>query len=149
MARHVLKDYPGLGESLVRAASRGLTVLCLAPSAGTLPIPGTKNSALPLPHRLTLRRADVIRGLDKRIDAEAWVSGNSVVTSLVIRGDEGAVHGDVDAGGWPWVEIAYGKPRGKLVFCGFGIIRPWDASPSPRFVFARALEHLTETSGAE
>jgi hypothetical protein len=144
-----LKDYPGLSETLVRASSRGLAVLCLAPSAGTVPIPGTKNAVLPPPHRLSLRRADVIRSLDKRIDAEAWATGNTVVTSLVIRGDEGAVQGEVDAGGWPWVEIAYGKPHGRLVFCGFGIMQAWDASPSPRFVFVRVLEHLTETSGAE
>lgn len=44
---------------------------------------------------------------------------------------------------WPWWVSRYGE-HGVLVVCGFGIIRHWRESPTPRFLLARMLENLTQ-----
>ena len=40
---------------------------------------------------------------------------------------------------------------GKLVICGFDFMgkNKWDASPTPRYLFARLLEYLTEKNAPE
>ncbi len=43
------RDYRSLGETIVKAAARGVPVLCLAPGEGTLVLPGTAGSDLPPP----------------------------------------------------------------------------------------------------
>ena len=32
---------------------------------------------------------------------------------------------------------------GKLIFCQFALLKHWDASPTPRYLFARILETLS------
>ena len=64
------KDEKGLGETLVKLASGGLSVLILAPSAGEVAIPGIGGPAGGL-EELTFRR-DIVRTLDKRLDSDGW-----------------------------------------------------------------------------
>ena len=49
------KDYRGLGEEMVKAAARGVPVLCLAPGDGSLTLPGSEGAGMPRPVSLTLR----------------------------------------------------------------------------------------------
>jgi len=138
-------DYRGLPEIVCQAAARGVPVLCLAPSGGDFPIPGTEAVDLPAPSRIVLRRLDVIAELDKRLDATAWPpDGRVLASSLAVTGERRIVAARVaeDEKGWPWLEVRCAAKRGKLIVCGFGIIGKWEAGPTPRFLFARLLEYL-------
>ena len=144
------KDEPGLAEVLIQAASRGVSVLCLAPLAGPFPLPGTDNG-LPAPGSLVLKRQDVITRLDKRLDASAWAPDGQVLASAFqIKAEEGQVIAEVQPAppvasgkGWSWLQLDYPERKGRFVMCGFGLIRHWDASPTPRYLLARLLEHVT------
>jgi hypothetical protein len=139
------KNDAGLGETLARAAARGLPVLCLAPKEGSFALPGAEGSGLPVPDGLELRRAEVITRVDKRLDAKAWPPSGSVVASgLALKTEEGKVVAEAAAGGtgWPWLEAEFGD-RGRLAVCGFALIERWDATPAPRYFFAGVLKRLT------
>ena len=145
------RDYRALSALMLHAAARGLPVVCLAPAGGQATILDPDDEALPSPNALRLRRADVIRQLDKRLDRIAWPpDGRIVQSSLVLRGERGPVVGVVTEGGegWPWLELSFGptqvteKKGGQLIICGFGIIDKWEAGPTPRFLFARMLEYV-------
>lgn len=133
----------GLGIALKKAASSGLTVLCLAPASGELAIPGL-GSAVDL-EELTFRK-DIVRKLDKRLDADGWPpDGQAIASTLTVKkGDDSAV-GEVAAGpgGWPWVEARSGT--GRWAVCGYAIVAKWEAGPTPRYFFARMLEYLTDS----
>ena len=139
------KDYPALPDSLIQAAARGLPVLCLAPAQGTLPIPGMEKLRGFRPASLAWRSGDVIAEIDKRLDALSWSGGEMIASTISLTAEERMVQGEVvPAGGWPWMEATYPETHGRLVICGFGIIRQWDASPTPRFLFDRLLERISE-----
>jgi len=137
-------DYHALPEMIVRAAAAGHPVLCLAPAAGTLPLPGTAGTDFPAPARLNLRRNAVITELDKHLDADDWPAGNPILTSVNIQAQHDQVTGEIAKGaaGWPWLEYSYPQNKGSLLICGFGIITQWDAGPTPRFLLARLLEYV-------
>jgi hypothetical protein len=141
------KDYPDLAETLLRAAAAGRPVLCLAPAAGTLPVPGA-DSRLPQPRALSWRRSDHITTLDHRLDATAWPpEGKVVASTLALKAEDGAVVAEVGRGAddWPWLEAEFPARKGRLIVSGFGLFgKAWDAGPAPRYLFARMLEVLTD-----
>lgn len=183
----VWRDHRSLGETMVKAAARGVPVLCLAPGEGALVLPGSEGAELPQPASLTLRREDVIKELDQRLDAAWPPQGLSSVSRLAIKSDRDQVVaeagawppstairarqdvrgvGDVKlpspagrtrqdgrgAGGegslqpphaWPWLEVRYPAPKGRLLVCGFGIIRHWEATPAARYLLSELLVRLT------
>ena len=137
------------------------------PGMGPVPVPGMGpelaelgrgETDFPSPSRIALRRGDVIGELDKRLDARAWPpDGRVIASSLLVGGGRQRLghrglaigdHGPVIAQvfqadlGWPWLEIGFSAKRGKLIVCGFGLMRKWNAGPTPRFLFARLLEYL-------
>jgi hypothetical protein len=137
------KEEPALAAILVKLAARGLPVLCLAPSEGTLSLPSAGETG---PQGLTLRRRSVISRLDKRLDALAWpMDGKIVSSSLKPNVEDGALTGEVVAGegGWPWLEMEH-EGKGRLIVCGFGIVKHWAEGPAPRFLFAVLLKRLAE-----
>ncbi len=147
------KDYRGLSEILLKAASAGVPVLCLAPAGGEIRVPGIGSDEPPSPAGISLRRQDILRQLDKRLDAEAWPpDGKVAISGIKLVGERGVVSGQVTVGddGWPWLEISFGKgtdetnrqARGKVVICGFGIVEKWESGPAPRFLLARLLEYM-------
>jgi len=146
-----LAEYRGLAKVMVTAASRGVPVICLAPSGGEMAMPGSEGSDLPAPATIILRRNDAVSALDKRLDALAWpADGNAVASRLVLKGDRNRVVAEVGAAeaGWPWMEISFPARRGKLVVCGFAVVRKWDEGPVPRYLLLRLMEHLAaEPSG--
>lgn len=140
-----LRDYRRLPEALIRASVQGRRALCLAPSEGVVVIPGMGDSDLPLPTSLLFRREDLIASLDKRLDGSGWPPGGKIAFStLVLKGGRGAVAVEVAEGdeGYSWLEMGFSPAHGKLVFCGFGMIRQWEFGPTPRFLLARLFEYL-------
>ena len=145
------KDEAGLAEAMVQAASRGVPVLCLAPKDGGFPLPGADNG-LPVPASLKLLRHDIISKLDKRFDAAAWAPNNEVVArSLAVKTEDGKVIAEVVDGAkdWPWLQLDYAEKKSRLVVVGFPIIQRWEHSPTPRYLLARLLKHVTELSAGE
>ena len=135
-----------LPEVMMRLAARGISVVCLAPSAGVVPLPSGALGGLPSPDRLVFRRQDAITALDKRLDAKAWPpDGVLVANSLSIESDRSRVVARVSDSrqGWPWIEMHYPDQGATLLICGFGIIERWDAGPTPRYLFARMLEFVS------
>jgi hypothetical protein len=97
------QKHRGLAESLARAAARGVPVLCLAPAAGELPVPGTGDQ--PPVEGVELRRRDVIRDFDKRLDADYWPPPGKVAKSgLGVVSRRGSVVMEVadSPEAWPW-----------------------------------------------
>lgn len=144
------KEYRGLGSMMSKAAAAGVPVLCLAPAGGEATLPGIGDSDLPRPDRIVLERGDVIKRLDKRLDAGAWPpDGVVAASSLKLRGERGPVVGEVTNGGegWSWVEMESGQGKTKFVICGFKVIEKWKTGPTPRFLFARALEYVAAREG--
>jgi hypothetical protein len=140
------QEEAGLAEALVQAAGRGLPVLCLAPSAGTFPIP-QKEKGPTSPGSLFFQNQDIIRKLDKRLDAVGWAPDNQVVaSSLILGAEDGKVVGTILEGdkGWSWLQLDYPSTKGRLILCGFALTRQWDAGPAPRYLLARLLEHVSE-----
>jgi hypothetical protein len=133
------KDEPGLADALLGLARRGVTVICLAPSAGTVPVPGTERDG---GEDVSLLRSDAITKLDKRLDAAAWGGGEVIASTLALKAVEGSVVAEVvgGPGGWPWLQVGYPQTRGRLIVCGFAVIARWQASPTPRYLFAKLIE---------
>ncbi len=138
------QKYRGLPRIMIQVAAKGIPVLCLAPSDGQFVLPGTQEADLPRPSRITFRRADVIRELDKRLDAGTWPPDGKVAAGgVALKSDRDRVIAQVVAGdaGWPWLEVRFAGGRGKLIVCSFALMRKWDAGPTPRFLFARLLAY--------
>jgi hypothetical protein len=137
-------DYGELGKELLAAAHRGVSVICLAPAAGELHLPfDSPGDAAPA--RISLRRTDVIRELDKRFSL-VWSAERAIeLRDLTIAAEKDAIVGKATepGHGWPWVEVQYEKPQARLVWCGLGLIRSWDESPTPRYLLSRLLETLS------
>ncbi len=142
------KDHPELFEALTQAAAGGLPVLCLAPSGGSVPVPGAAGVKGPKPRAVTWRKRDHIVVLDARLDATAWPPDDKLVAStLTLKVEDGAVVAEVGRGDadWPWLEAEYPTKKGRLIVCGFGLFgKAWDAGPTPRYLFARILEIMAE-----
>ena len=133
-----------LGKLLTANAARGLRIICLAPSA--------QESALPLAleerqaNRLLFYRNDVLLKFDKRFSF-VWIPQQSIQERnllLALEAEAMVAKGSEPGSGWPWLEIQFEKPPGRLVWCGFGVIRQWDASPTPRYLLARMFESLAQ-----
>lgn len=140
-----LQEYRRLPEALIRAAVQGRRALCLAPSEGVVVIPGMGDSDLPPPTSLLFRREDLISSLDKRLDGAGWPpEGKVAVSTLVLKGARGSVAVEVAEGnvGYSWLEMGFSPAHGKLVLCGFGMVRQWEFGPTPRFFLARLFEYL-------
>jgi hypothetical protein len=140
-----LEAYRGLPGIMVKAAARGTPVLCLAPADGQVDVPGSAGAEWPDPEYLALRRSSVIRGLDKRLDAESWPPDGKIASrGLALRSERNRVLAQVtDQGkGWPWLEVGFTARRGRLIVCLFDVIEKWEAGPVPRFLLVRLFEYL-------
>jgi hypothetical protein len=133
-----------LGGDLLAAAERGAFVICLAPTAGDLPLPFDVTSR-PAAASLTFRRSDVIQELDKRLSLGQGAEGPGEIRGLKIVADSANVRGTaVEPGkGWPWVEARFAETGGRLTWCGFGLVRSWKTSPTPRYLLARLFERAS------
>jgi len=139
------KDEKGLSATLHKLATAGRTVLILAPASGELAIPGIGGPIAGL--RDLSFRSEIVRTLDERLDPDGWLpDGQAIASTVVVKMGEDSLGGEVakGPGGWPWVEARATAGKGRWALCGLGIIAKWNAGPTPRFLFARMLEYLTE-----
>jgi len=131
------REQQKLAESLLRAAQRGVPVLCLAPSEGDIP--------LMYSNRLVLERGEVVRRYDKRFDEIPTVCH----FSLEPRRNEVVLSATNDQEGWSWLDMEFPeksseKPSGRLIVCGLGMV-----TPVPRYLFVRLLEELSRVPSTE
>ena len=129
---------------MVRTAARGLPVVCLAPAAGTMPVPGVGDNRLPRPTAIFLRQSDAIAALDKRLDT-AWPPDGKAVTSRIeLKASRFGVTGEVTTGddGWPWLEAVFAE-RGRLLVCGFALVAKWESGPTPRYLLGNMLSYAS------
>ncbi|MCE9551849.1 MAG: hypothetical protein K8T91_00515 [Planctomycetes bacterium] len=139
------QDYKSLAAAMVKLAARGVPVLCLAPGDGTMPLPGGEGADLPTPESLALRHEDVITELDKRLDAKTWPLEAKITSSrLVIKSHRDQVLVEVrrQPRGYCWLEARY-PGKGRLLICGFAIIKPWEATPAPRYLLSELFARLS------
>ncbi|HBA86308.1 MAG TPA: hypothetical protein DCZ95_19685 [Verrucomicrobia bacterium] len=139
-----LGNYPGLFDEMLRATQAGHAVLCLAPSDGSLALPGTQGFQGPRPVSMRFLQNAVITELDKRLDAEAWpADGRVTARELVLKSERQIVAGEflAEGEGWPWFEAKF-PGGGQLVICGFAVMEKWAEGPAPRFLLARVIENL-------
>ena len=148
--RTSLAKHDGLLDDLQATAARGIPVLCLASEEGHFPWPGKADRI----GSVTLRRTDVIRELDKRLDAAIWPSGKSPVSRGLIvttRQDDVIAEVSEKPTAWPWCEWLFAshchdnessKETTRLIWCGFRVIEAWDDGPTPRYLLARMFERL-------
>ena len=132
-----------LFESLLHAASRGVSVLCLAPADGVLRLDALRNQEIIRPVHMAFQQSEVIRTYDKRFDELAIASQfklaslrNEVVVEIVSSEND-----------WSWLDIKFpasspSRPSGHLMFCGLGIISHWESTPVPRYLFLHLLHDL-------
>jgi hypothetical protein len=140
-----LVDHRSLAETVVPLAARGVPVLWLAPSEGSFVLPGSETSAPPRPARVIFRELEAQAEWDKRLDAGTWAAEERVTRfALVARSGRVLVEANRQDG-WPWLQLKYSAPKGRLMLCGAALMEPWEEGPSPRFLFARLLEELSQT----
>jgi hypothetical protein len=144
------REMPALWDTLNRVAASGVPVLCLTPADGTVEMPGTAETSLPAPRRVTWRRSDVAADLHACLAWPSAVDGKPTLRPFSLRGEGASVMIDM-AGhdpGWPWLEIDYAAPRGKLILCGMSLGQHWEASPTPAWLFAAMMEYLVANKPA-
>jgi hypothetical protein len=142
-----LKASRGLMEAVFEAVQADIPVIVLAPMEGAFQIPamqGGGESGGPQPKSLSFHGKDIISRLDKRLDTGLWAEDRDSVLRYFRIGayrDQPEIVMDEDRG-WPWIALDW--PGGsRLRFCGFGVVRDWEASPVPRYLLAALLEELS------
>jgi hypothetical protein len=117
------------------------TILCLAPASGHWRLPMWSGAEQAL-GSITLRRGDAIRELNKRFDFATWPGAEHTIEGGLVletvRGQFGARMAEGSAT-WPWVETN-GAAGGRVIYCGFGLIKHWEATPVPRYILAELLQ---------
>ena len=128
----------------IEAASAGRRVLVLASPGAAVPMEGLLASSTDSLRSVSLKRNDIIRELDKRLDASAWPKpGRLVASSLhwTVRGEQPRVEFRDDAEGWPWLHVRH-RNGGRLIWLGLGLVESWEATPSARYLLLKVLEEL-------
>ena len=139
-----IAERKGLARAAMDSARNGGRVLWLAPKEGVMPLPGAEEEATtPAPSAVSLRRADIVHELDKRLSAQDWRSGQAAMASLQLTAAKRRVECEWrgDADGWPWLDVRW-PGGGRLIMCGFDVIGAWDKGPAPRYLLAAMVEEL-------
>ncbi|MEX1233118.1 MAG: hypothetical protein WEB58_22905 [Planctomycetaceae bacterium] len=142
------REHRALPDLLVRTAARGGHVLCLAPARGSFVLPEPDAGTSGGLEALHLRKSNVIADFDKRLDFLNWPGEGSVArSSLTLAGKGGPLTVDVvdGDGEWPWLEAEFAG-GGRLIVCGFALIKRWDDGPAPRHILRHALAHAARRS---
>lgn len=146
-----LRDDRGLSELLWRRAASGVPVLCLAPTQGELELRVSGEPEGAAVNQLSLRRSDVIRDIDKRLDDQYWMSQKVAANhSLRLAGAGSNVVAEVVEGtaDWTWLELRFpkstkqGERTTNLVVVCLPIVERWEDGPTPRHLLARLFEYL-------
>ena len=144
------RDYPALAAILMRRASVGVPVLMLAPAPRSFFETALGEGDSPRPRQVTLGGPEMIRQIDKRLDAAGWApEGRIVASSLKLSGERSRIVADVVEGDrdWSWLEIRYSEDRPQALFCGLAIVEQWPPLARPRYLLLALLERLTGPRG--
>jgi hypothetical protein len=90
--------------------------------------------------------------LDGRLDAVAWPPKDLIdLSRLTIKSDRDQVVAEAGQApaGWPWLEVRYAAGKGRLLVCGFGIIRHWEETPTPRYLLCELFARLAAEKSTE
>ena len=131
-------------SAAVEAASAGRRVLVLASPGAAVPMEGLLASSTDSLRSISLKRNDIIRELDKQLDATSWPKpGRLVASSLhwTVRGEQPRVEFRDDAEGWSWLHVRH-RSGGRLIWLGFGLVESWEATPTARYLLLKVLEDL-------
>ncbi len=131
-------------QAAVASAASGRRVIVMASSGGVIPLDGVFMANDGRPTAVSLRRSDVIRDLDKRLDCVEWPApGRLVAASLhwSVKGGAPVVEIRDDTAGWPWLDVRYPN-GGRLVWTGLGLIESWETTPAARYLFVKLLEDV-------
>jgi hypothetical protein len=149
-----LDEQRGLTDALIDAAGRGVLVLLLAPAKKLAEVVGADVLNSERVRRVAFRRGDVLLDFDKRFDTDDWSDGETARSSVSLqsRHNNASIGIAETANGWPWLELHVAAPEsagahGKLIVCGFGMIRHWRATPVPRYLLAELLQQSVESNG--
>jgi len=140
-------DYPALMELIAIAAEKGNSVLCLSPRDSEMILPGTPDSALKMPTRIAFSREEIIRKLDKRLDAASWTPGGNIFNrSMTTRSSRGTVVKEFADGseGWPWFEAWFADTSGHLIITTLPLIERWSDGPVPRYLLMKMFEYVSK-----
>ncbi len=132
-------------SAAIEAASSGRRVLVMASPGASVPIDGLISSADDSLRSVSLKRNDIIRELDKRLDATAWPKPGRLVGSslhLSVRGEQPRVEFRDDAKGWSWLHVRH-RSGGRLIWLGLGLAESWEATPTARYLLLKVLEELS------
>jgi hypothetical protein len=131
-------------QAAMDQAASGRKVILLASSGGHIDLTGLMTTSAVGPKAVLLRRSDVIRELDKRLDAKAWQAPGRIVASSLhwsVKGNSPQLDLREDQQGWPWLDVRYPN-GGRLVWTGMGVIESWEATPAARYLFVKLLEEV-------
>ena len=143
----LLKNYRGLADMMIEAASAGNIVLCLKPQQGAIQHPAILPAIAVGASSVHLHDNNIIRILDKRLDMAAWSpQGRIAACGINLINGNNRITADLtcDGKGWPWFALDFEKSGGKFLLCGFGIIDAWDSEPAPRYLLDRIFQYLNK-----
>lgn len=128
---------------LMAATKRGVPVIWWGTPRGRFEWPGDDDSLT----AIQMRRSDVIRELDERLDATSWMA-KAVGLKWTTRRDAIVAEITDDRTAWPWCEWDFAiagqnsHQRAKLVWMGWRVAETWDESPVPRYLLRALLERV-------
>lgn len=149
------EKYPGLPELMLELLATGKTIICLAPSAGRWR--GELLAGIdPNIKSVSFRRGEALTEFDKRFDVTAWSNvAQPLLGGWALESSRGQLTARFAAepAGWPWIEVrgadrAQANDGGRLIFCGYGLIKHWETGPMPRSLLAALLEEYLKSSPA-
>jgi hypothetical protein len=138
----------GLMDAVLQVVQAGVSIVVLAPVEGEFQLPGMgqdSDGATPNPMQLSFHGKGVITKLDKRLDTGNWAEDRDSGFRYFRIGahrDRPEIVMD-ERQGWPWIALDWAGGR-RARFCGFGIVRDWEASPVPRYLLAAMLEEVAK-----
>lgn len=138
-------------QGALETAASGKRVIVLASKPGAIPLDGLLaagevGQTMVVPSSVSLRRNDLIREFDKRLDSTQWpVPGrlNAVSLNVTAKTQGSRVEFREDSTGWNWLDVRY-PGGGRLIWTGVGLIESWEATPAARYLFMRLLEEMTD-----
>lgn len=131
---------------LLQLVRSGASVIGLSLADTDFPV-DFQNSVSDRPVELILSDHGVIERLNKKLASANWINEHSSISSSVsIDGDRAGARLRIQQGesGWPWMEMSFPDQTSKLLFVGFPIIKDWNRSPVPRFIFKELLLYVSK-----
>ena len=141
-----LKENKGLWNVLTGVAARGVPVLCLALMEGEMKVAGMGPTELPKSSSLIMKRHQIIREIDKRLDINSWCGERMIAShSIMFTGERGPVTAVIkeDNTEWLWLEQSFENTNAKLILCQFLLVKHWKQSPVPQYLLLKLLENIS------